>query len=113
MDSIGQGRPTTPIGFRWPEESVVLEALARTVRPEQIDAVLAIRGRKKRRIRRLPLVAVVWLVICFGVWSQDNIPTIWRRLGGTLRALFAAPSSATSGAMPTGCHGRDHISDAS
>jgi hypothetical protein len=90
MDSIGQGRPGTPIGFPWPEESVVLEALTRTVRPEQIDAVLASRGPKKRRIRRLPLGAVVWLVICFGVWSQDNIPTIWRRLGGTLRALFAA-----------------------
>jgi hypothetical protein len=90
MDSIGQGRPATPIGFRWPEESVLIEALARAIRPEQIDAVLAVRGPKKRRIRRLPLAAVVWLVICFGVWSQDNIPTIWRRLGGTLRALFAA-----------------------
>ena len=90
MDSIGQGRPATPIGFLWPEESVVLEALARTIRPEQIDAVLAIRGPKQRRNRRLPLAAVVWLVICLGVWGQDNIPTIWRRLGGTLRALFAA-----------------------
>jgi hypothetical protein len=90
MDSIGQGRPAAAIGFCWPEEAVVLEALARTVRPEQIDAVLAIHGPKKRRIRRLPLVAVVWLVICFGVWGQDNIPTIWRRLGGTLRAVFAA-----------------------
>jgi hypothetical protein len=64
--------------------------LTRTIRPEQIDAVLASSGRKKRRIRRLPAVAVVWLVICFGVWCQDSIPTIWRRLGGTLRALFAA-----------------------
>jgi hypothetical protein len=90
MDSIGQGRPGSPIGFRWPEESVVLEALARSIRTEQIDAVLAVHGPKKRRIRRLPLAAVVWLVICFGVWSSANIPTIWRRLGGTLRALLAA-----------------------
>ena len=90
MESIGQGRPATAIGFRWPEESVLVEALARAVGPEQIDAVLAKHGPKKRRVRRLPLAAVVWLVICFGVWSQDNIPTIWRRLGGTLRALFAA-----------------------
>ena len=90
MASIGQGRPAAGDEFRWPEESVLVEALARTIRPEQIDAVLATRQRKKRRIRRLPAAAVVWLVICFGVWSQDNIPTIWRRLGGTLRALFAA-----------------------
>jgi len=90
MDTIGQGRPGTPVGFRWPEESVVIEALTRTVSPEQIEAVLANHGGKKRRIRRLPLVAVIWLVICFGVWGRDNIPTIWRRLGGTLRALFAA-----------------------
>jgi hypothetical protein len=90
MESIGQGRPATAIGFRWPEESVLVEALTRAIQPEQIDAVLAKHGPKKRRIRRLPLAAVVWLVICFGVFSQDNIPTIWRRLGGTLRALFAA-----------------------
>jgi len=90
MGSIGQGWPTTPRDFRWPEEAVLVEALTRTIRPEQIDAVLAASGRKERRIRRLPSIAVVWLVICFGVWGQDNIPTIWRRLRGTSRALFAA-----------------------
>ena len=90
MDSIGQGRPSTAIGFHWPEESVVVEALTRMIRPEDIDAVLAATRPKKRRLRRLPLVVVVWLVICFGVWSQDSIPTIWRRLSGTVRALFAA-----------------------
>jgi len=90
MGSIGQGRPTTPRNFRWPEEPVVLEALAKTIPPELVDAVLASGGRKRRRIRRLPMVAVVWLVICLGIWSQDNIPTIWRRLRGTLRAAFAA-----------------------
>ena len=90
MDSIGHGRPSAPVGFRWPEESVVLEALTATIRPEQIEAALAGLARKKQRIRRLPAVAVAWLVICLGVWSQDNIPTIWRRLGGTFRALFAA-----------------------
>jgi len=90
VKAIGHGRPSSPADFRWPEESVLVEALARTIRPEQIDAVLASHGPRKRRTRRLPLAAVVWLVICFGVWSQDNIPTIWRRLGGTLRAMFAA-----------------------
>lgn len=90
METIGHGRPPGAADFRWPEESVVLEALAATIRPEQIDAVLAVTDRKKRRIRRLPAVAVVWLVICFGVWGQDSIPTIWRRLGGTLRALYTA-----------------------
>lgn len=90
VDSIGYGQPARPAYFRWPGEAVVVEALAATIRPEQIDAAVAVTGRKKRRIRRLPSAAVVWLVICFGVWCQDNIPTIWRRLGGTLRALFAA-----------------------
>jgi hypothetical protein len=90
MGSIGQGWPTTPRDFRWPEESVLLEALTATIRPEQIAAVLAATGRAERRVRRLPAIAVVWLVICLGVWSQDSIPTLWRRLGGTLRALFAA-----------------------
>ena len=61
MDSIGQGRPAAAIGFRWPKESVVLEALSATIRPELVDAVLASRRGKKRRIRRLPLIAVVWL----------------------------------------------------
>jgi hypothetical protein len=90
MGSIGQGRPPGPRDFRWPEEAVVVEALTRTIPPEQIDSVLAGCGRKQRRLRRLPAVAVVWLVIGLGVWSQDDIPTIWRRLGGTLRAAFAA-----------------------
>jgi len=90
MDYIGQGRPEGPMGFRWPEESVLVEALTRTIRPEQIDAALGATQGKKRRIRRLPLVAVVWLVICLGVWGQDSVPTIWRRLRGTLRALLGA-----------------------
>jgi hypothetical protein len=67
-----------------------VEALTATIRPELVEAALAATGRKKRRLRRLPVVAVVWLVIGLGIWSQDNIPTIWRRLRGTLRALFAA-----------------------
>ena len=50
MDCIGQGRPEAPVGFRWPEESVLVEALSRTIRPVQIDAVLAATQRKKRRI---------------------------------------------------------------
>jgi hypothetical protein len=33
---------------------------------------------------------VVWLVIALGIWSTANIPTIWRRLSGTLRALLGA-----------------------
>lgn len=90
MSSIGQGRPSAPVRFCWPEESVLLEALTATIRPEQIAAVLAATGRTERRVRRLPAIAVVWLVICLGLWAQDNIPTIWRRLSGTLRALFAA-----------------------
>jgi len=90
MGSIGQGGPSAAAEFRWPEPSVVLEALSRRIPPERIAAVLEATGRTERRVRRLPAMAVVWLVICFGIWSEANVPTIWRRLGGTLRGLLAA-----------------------
>lgn len=90
MGSIGQGRPSAPVRFCWPEKRILLEALAATIRPEQMAAALAATGRTERRRRRVPAMAVVWLIICFGIWSEANIPTIWRRLGGTLRGLLAA-----------------------
>jgi hypothetical protein len=91
MDTvIGRGRPGSPADFRWPEGSVVLEALSTRIPPKKIKAVLEATGRRERRIRRLPAAAVVWLVIALGIWSDANVPTIWRRLSGTLRALLGA-----------------------
>jgi hypothetical protein len=69
---------------------VLLEALSTRIPPQRIEAVLEAAGRRERRVRRLPAVAVVWLVIALGIWSEASIPTIWRRLVGTLRSLFLA-----------------------
>jgi hypothetical protein len=90
MKSIGQGRLATAGDFRWPEKSVVLEALTRAIRPEQIEAVLADTGRKKQRERRLPARAVIWLVICMGIWTQEAMGTLWRELVGMCRSLLEA-----------------------
>jgi hypothetical protein len=88
VKSIGTGGPSNPTDSWWPEESVVLEALSGMIRPACIEAALRATGRKEKRKRRLPAAAVLWLVIAFGIWSESNVPTIWRRLGGTLRALL-------------------------
>jgi hypothetical protein len=58
------------------------------VTPETIGSVLTRSGRRSRRIRRLPAPAVVWLVIAIGLWSDLDIPAIWRQVVGTLRSLF-------------------------
>jgi hypothetical protein len=88
VKGIGNGPPSSPANLRWPEESVVLEALSATIGRGQIEAVLKATGRKERRVRRLPAAAVVWLVIGFGIWSEASMSAIWRRLRGTVRALL-------------------------
>jgi hypothetical protein len=75
--------------LEWPAPVVVLEALARFVPPETIRSVLTETGRC-RRIRRLPATAVVWLAIAIGIWTDLDIPAIWRQVVGTLRSLFLA-----------------------
>jgi hypothetical protein len=60
------------------------------IAPQQITAVLESTGRREQRRRQLPAQAVVWLVIGMGIWSTVNIPTIWRRLCGTLRGTCRA-----------------------
>ena len=67
---------------------MVLEALTTMIQPAAIEAALDATGRRERRDRRLRAAAMMWLVIGFGLWSHANIPTIWRRLCGTLRSLF-------------------------
>jgi len=88
VKSIGIGAPSAPRDSWWPEESVLLEALSGMIQPACIEAALKATGRKEKRVRRLPAAAVLWLVIGFGIWSESNVPTIWRRLRGTVRALL-------------------------
>ena len=90
MQTIGHGGPSTRAGLEWPAPVIVLEALARFVPPETIRSVLTQTGRKSQRIRRLPATAVVWLAIAIGIWTDLDIPAIWRQVVGTLRSLFLA-----------------------
>ena len=60
---------------------------------ETIRTVLTQTGRHSQRIRRLPATAVVWLVIAIGVWTDLDIPAIWRQVVGTLRSLLLVLSA--------------------
>lgn len=86
--SIGHGGPLGPFRGEWPAPGIVLEALSRFVSPDTIRSVLTQTGRHSRRIRRLPAAGVVWLVIAIGIWSDLNVPAIWRQVVGTLRSLL-------------------------
>ena len=88
MSSIGPGGPNSPLREEWPAPIVVLEALSRFVPRETIRAVLTQTGRHSKRIRRLPATAVVWLVIAIGIWTDLDIPAIWRQVVGTMRSLL-------------------------
>ena len=88
MSSIGPGGPSSPLREEWPAPIVVLEALSRFVPTETIRAVLTQTGRHSQRIRRLPATAVVWLVIGIGIWTDRDIPALFRQVVGTLRSLL-------------------------
>jgi hypothetical protein len=88
MSSIGQEGPDSARGAEWPAPIVVLEALTQFVTPEAIRVVLIQTGRHSQRIRRLPATAVVWLVIAIGIWTDLDIPAIWRQVVGSLRSLL-------------------------
>jgi len=88
METIGQGGPSTQVRPEWPAPSLVLEALSQFIPPTTIHSTLVHLGRQSRRIRRLPATAVVWLVIAIGIWSDLNIPALWRQVVGTLRSLL-------------------------
>src|SRR3990172_5293481 len=66
MSSIGQGGPSSPLREDWPAPLVVLEALSQF----------------------FPATAVVWLVIAIGIWTDLDIPALWRQVVGTLRSLL-------------------------
>lgn len=88
MSSIGQGGPSSPLREEWPAPIVVLEALSQFVSARAIRSVLTQTDRHSRRIRRLPATAVVWLVIAIGLWTDLDIPAVWRQVVGTLRSLL-------------------------
>ncbi|MFQ5495976.1 MAG: IS4 family transposase [Phycisphaerae bacterium] len=88
MIDIGHGGPGSQAGLELPAPVVVLEALSRFIPPTTIRSVLTGTGRHSRRIRRLPAEAVVWLVIAIGIWTECDIPSIWRQVAGTLRSLL-------------------------
>lgn len=88
MKAIGHGGPEAEAGLELPAPIIVLEALTRFIPPQTIRSALTDTGRQTRRIRRLPAAAVVWLVIAIGIWTDLDIPAIWRQVAGTLRSLF-------------------------
>ena len=88
MMSIGHGGPEATGRLEWPSAAIVLEALSQFVPPATIRSVLRQTGRQSQRIRRLPAEATVWLVIAIGIWTDLDIPAIWRQVVGTLRALW-------------------------
>ena len=89
MGIVGQGGPHAAGVLAWPEASVVLEAFSRFISPGTIQAVLSRTGRRSQRIRRIPAAAAVWLVIAIGLWTDLDIPAIWRQVVGPLRSLLA------------------------
>ena len=90
MHDIGQGGPWAGIvGQRW-SDSVVLEALSPFVGPTMLREVLVKTGKDSQRIRRLPAMAVVWLIIAMALYRRVDIPCAWRQVIGTLHALWLA-----------------------
>ena len=93
MSSIGQGGPSSPLREEWPAPIVVLEALSRFVPAQTVRSVLTQTGRHSQRIRRLPATTMVWLVIAMGIWTDLDIPAIFRQVVGTLRSLLLVMSA--------------------
>ena len=88
MKAIGHGGPESGVRLELPAPTIVLEALSRFLPSETIRSALTQAGRQSQRIRRLPATAMVWLVIAIGIWTDLDIPAIWRQVVGTLRSLF-------------------------
>jgi hypothetical protein len=66
----------------------VLEALSRYLPTKRLEDALSRTGRGERRIRKLPAMAVLWLVIALGLWGDVDMPAIWRQVAWTLRTLW-------------------------
>lgn len=96
-EAIGSGR-------RWASQ-LTLEALSVVIHRGVIERCLRETGREGERLRKLPAIGVVWLVIGMGLFAQDDLPAIWRQVVGTLATLWrvlagvkAAGKSAISAA---------------
>src|SRR5206468_292209 len=75
----------------WAPDPLVIEALTRHVRPEAVAAAVAgTAERRKRRNRKVPAHAAVWLVIAIGLWGDADVPALWRQVVGTLASLWLA-----------------------
>jgi hypothetical protein len=91
MNSTGQGRPLSSSGVALSPDVKTLEALSRHIPPERIEAALeGTGGRCKRRNRKIPASAVVWLVIAIGLWGDADVPSLWRQVVGTMVSLWRA-----------------------
>jgi hypothetical protein len=93
MKTTGQGRPKSsadPRSYTIAPDPLVFEALSRQVRPELVEQAVAIKQRRRRRHRKIPAAATVWLVIAMGLWGDADIPGLWRQVVGTLASLWQA-----------------------
>jgi len=91
MQSTGQGWPLSSSGGLFPSDAKVLEALSRHIPPQRIEAALqGTGGRRKRRNRKIPASATVWLVIALGLWGDADVPSLWRQVVGTMASLWRA-----------------------
>ncbi len=55
---------------------------------EQIEGCLARTSRQSVRVRKLPVVVGVWLVIGIGLFAEGDLPTIWCHVVATLARLW-------------------------
>ena len=92
MNDIGQAGPWAGMVGRRGSDSVVLEALSQFVEPATIRHVITQAGKDSPRIRRLPAIAVVWLIIAMAIYrplenfaSTIFIPTRSEVVGTFLR----------------------------
>lgn len=91
MDGTGHGGPLSSGILDATADGLVLEALALHLTPQQIAAaVQGTAGRRKRRHRKIPVAAVVWLVIAMGLWGDRDVPSLWRQVVGTMASLWRA-----------------------
>jgi hypothetical protein len=62
-----------------------VDALARVLPPEMIEAVLKESGRESDRERKLPATLVVWLVIGMGLYRHLSVENVLERIATTLK----------------------------
>ncbi|MCC6682698.1 MAG: transposase domain-containing protein [Phycisphaeraceae bacterium] len=108
MLNIGNGSPIRAIGSS-DAQQVVFEALARYIRPDQIETALRRTGRGGQRVRKLPPRAMVWLVIAIGLWGELDIPSLWRQVVGTLRSLWRVATGRSPPTKSALCQARERL----